>query len=63
MRTHAADDLIDLDRGGLGYDKEAIGVDGKIGGSACFASQWLDILDPLVEAKITGTGLDMVETE
>lgn len=56
-------DLIDLDRSGLGYDKEAIGIDGKVGGSACFASKWLDFLDPLIEAKINQAKLDMIETD
>ena len=56
-------DLIDLDRGGLGYDQEAISPSGAVGGSACFASKWLDFLDPLVEQKITATGLDMIETD
>ena len=50
-------DLIDLDRGGLGYDKEAIAPDtGQVTGSACFASKWLDFLDPLIEAKLNSTG-------
>jgi hypothetical protein len=56
-------DLIDLDRGGLGYDAEAISPGGEVGGSACFASKWLDYLDPLVEQKISETGLDMIETD
>ena len=56
-------DLIDLDRGGLGYDQEEISPDGTVGGSACFASKWLDYFDPLVTEKITETGLDMVETD
>ena len=56
-------DLIDLDRAGLGYDEEAISADGSVGGSTCFASKWLNYLDPLVEAKIKDTGLSMVETD
>jgi hypothetical protein len=66
-------DLIDLDRDMDGmspdgskrnpYDEEIIGMDGKIGGSACFASKWLDFLDPLIEQKITDTGLSMIETD
>ena len=56
-------DLIDLDRGGLGYDQEEISPDGTVGGSACFASKWLGYFDPLVTEKITETGLDMVETD
>jgi hypothetical protein len=32
------------------------GMDGKVGGSACYASKWLDYLDPLIEQKITETG-------
>ena len=55
--------MIDLDRGGLGYDEEAISPDGQVTGSACFASKWLDFLDPLIEQKITDTGLDMIETD
>ena len=55
--------MIDLDRGGLGYDQEEISPDGTVGGSACFASKWLDYFDPLVTEKITETGLDMVETD
>lgn len=55
-------DLIDLDRGGLGYDQELIGTDGKVGGSACFASKWVDHLVPLVEGKLLA-GLVMVETD
>ena len=56
-------DLIDLDRGGLGYDEELIGQDGAAGGSACYASKWLDYLDPLIEEKIRVTGLSMIETD
>jgi hypothetical protein len=48
---------------GLGYDQEAIGSDGSVGGSTCFASKWLDYLDPLIEAKIAMAGLAMVETD
>ena len=32
------------------------GMDGTVGGSACYASKWLDFLDPLIEQKITETG-------
>ena len=31
-------------------------MDGTVGGSACYASKWLDFLDPLIEQKITETG-------
>jgi hypothetical protein len=55
-------DLVDLDRAGLGYDEELIGPDGKVGGSACFASSWVDFLDPLIEGKIA-IGMSMVETD
>eukprot|EP01046_Picozoa_sp_COSAG06_P001741 COSAG06_NODE_58_length_27483_cov_37.992989_24_plen_49_part_00 len=44
-------------------DEEAISPDGQVTGSACFASKWLDFLDPLIEQKITDTGLDMIETD
>lgn len=36
--------------------KLSSGMDGQVGGSACYASKWLDYLDPLIEQKITETG-------
>ena len=58
-------DLIVLDRAGLGYDNEIIvGEDGgKVGGSACFASSWVDHLVPLVLGKVDKGGLRLVETD
>ena len=55
-------DLIVLDRAGLGYDRELVGEDGKVGGSACFASDWVDHLVPLIGGKVAD-GLRLVETD
>ena len=40
-----------------------LSVVGTVGGSACYASKWLDYLDPLIEEKIKDTGLTMIETD
>ena len=47
-------DLIVLDRAGLGYDEELIETNNEVGGSACFASKWVDVLSPLIQSKVQG---------
>ena len=47
-------DLIVLDRAGLGYDEELIETNNEVGGSACFASKWVDVLSPLIQSKVHG---------
>ena len=57
-------DLIVLDRTGLGPDKQLIDGDGHELGSACFASDWVDKLAPLITDKATApVRLGLVETD